>query len=496
MKSITIIFPHQLYAKHAALKNAETIYIVEEYLFFQQFKFHKGKLAYHRASMKYYADKLSKKHAIQYIDTTEKESDIRKLIPVLAKKGIEEIHFMNPTDFWLEKRLKEGCKKAKIEAVEYENMMFINSKEDLKTFFKEGKKSFFQTSFYKQQRVKHQILLEGDDQPLGGKWSYDSENRRKFPKSASVPQHFIPKSDKYWNEAVEYVKKNFSKNPGVLTKESLYPYTLAEAKKSLKHFFEHRFHLFGNYEDAIVKEVSILHHSVLTPMLNVGLLEPMEVVESAIEFADAHDVPLNSLEGFVRQIMGWREFIRGMYEAKGTYSRTKNYWGFYRKIPASFYDGTTGIPPIDITINKVLKTGYCHHIERLMILGNFMLLCEFDPKEVYRWFMELFIDAYDWVMVPNVYGMSQFADGGTFATKPYISGSNYIFKMSNYKKDEWHKIWDGLFWRFMDVHRDFFLSNPRLGMLVRMYDKMSDEKKEMHHKFGEDYLANLDKQPL
>jgi len=491
MKKITIIFPHQLYIKHPALKKTNVVYIVEEYLFFQEFKFHKGKLAYHRAGMKSYTDTLSKKHEVNYIGTTEKESDIRKLIPTLAKQGVEEIHYMNPTDFWLEKRIKEGCKKSKIETVEHENKMFINSKEDLKTFFKEGKRSFFQTSFYKQQRVKRQILLEGDDEPVGGKWSFDGDNRKKFPRSATVPQHFIPKSDKYWKEAVEYVNKNFSKNPGALSEEALYPYTHAEAKKSLKHFFEYRFHLFGDYEDAIVKEVSYLHHSVLTPMLNVGLLEPMEVVKAAIAFATENDVPLNSLEGFVRQIMGWREFIRGMYEAKGVYSRTKNYWGFDRKIPDSFYNGTTGIPPVDDTIKKVLQTGYCHHIERLMILGNFMLLCEFHPKEVYRWFMELFIDAYDWVMVPNVYGMSQFADGGTFATKPYISGSNYIFKMSNYKKGEWHKTWDGLFWRFMDVHRDFFLSNPRLGMLVKMYDKMNNEKKASHHEFAEDYLSKL-----
>jgi deoxyribodipyrimidine photolyase-related protein len=493
MKNIALIFPHQLFAKHPAIKASDAIYIIEEHLFFKQFKFHKAKLAFHRASMKYYADTLAKKHDITYIQSIEKESDIRHLIPALAKKGVEEIHFMNPTDFWLEKRIHETSKKAKIKTVAYENKMFINNQTDLKTFFKEGKKSFFQTSFYKQQRLKHQILLEGEDQPLGGKWSFDGDNRKKFPKSATVPQHFIPKSDKYWKESLDYIEKNFAKNPGVLSAESLYPYKPAEAIKSLQHFFEHRFHLFGDYEDAIVKEVSILHHSVLTPMLNIGLLEPMQVVKAAIEFAGEHDVPLNSLEGFVRQIMGWREFIRGMYEAKGVYSRTKNYWGFKRKIPASFYDGTTGIQPIDDTIKKVLETGYCHHIERLMVLGNFMLLCEFDPKEVYRWFMELFIDAYDWVMVPNVYGMSQFADGGTFATKPYISGSNYIFKMSNYKKDDWHKIWDGLFWRFMDVHRDFFLSNPRLGMLVRMYDKMSDEKKEAHHKFGNEFLDRLDK---
>ncbi len=176
---------------------------------------------------------------------------------------------------------------------------------------------------------------------------------------------------------------------------------------------------------------------------------------------------------------------------KGTQERTKNYWGFTRKIPPSFWNGTTGIEPIDITIKKVLETGYCHHIERLMVLGNFMLLCEFDPDEVYRWFMELFIDSYDWVMVPNVYGMSQFADGGLMATKPYISGSNYLMKMSDYKKGEWQPIWDGLFWRFMHTHRDFFLQNPRLGMLVNSFDKMTEEKQKAHLNNAETYLQSL-----
>jgi len=215
------------------------------------------------------------------------------------------------------------------------------------------------------------------------------------------------------------------------------------------------------------------------------------VVDRALAYAEENQVPINSLEGFVRQIIGWREFIRGMYEVKGTESRIRNFWGFERKIPKSFYEGTTGIVPVDETIKMVLKTGYCHHIERLMVLGNFMLLCEFHPDEVYRWFMELFVDAYDWVMVPNVYGMSQFADGGFFATKPYISGSNYIMKMSNYKKGDWQSIWDGLFWRFMDNNRDFFLKNPRLGMLVRTYDKMNPERQETLRNTAASFLKKI-----
>ena len=225
--------------------------------------------------------------------------------------------------------------------------------------------------------------------------------------------------------------------------------------------------------------------------MNVGLILPDEILERTLSFAEEENIPINSTEGFVRQIIGWREFIRGMYECKGSYSRTQNFWNFDRKIPACFYDGTTGIEPIDQTIKKILETGYCHHIERLMVLGNFMLLCEIDPDEVYRWFMELFIDAYDWVMVPNVYGMSQFADGGTFATKPYIAGSNYIKKMSNYPKGNWEATWDGLFWRFMMEQEEFFSSNPRLSMLVANLKRMSDDKKKEHLENAETFLRKI-----
>jgi len=287
------------------------------------------------------------------------------------------------------------------------------------------------------------------------------------------------------------VNEFFSDNYGEINKSFVYPNTFDESKKWFNEFLEKRFSEFGDYEDAIVAGENILHHSVLTPMLNIGLLTPKYIVEETLNFSEKHKIPLNSVEGFIRQIIGWREFIRGVYETSGSYQRTKNYWGFKRKIPESFWNGTMGIEPLDITIKKVLQTGYCHHIERLMVLGNFMLLCEFDPDEVYRWFMELFIDAYDWVMVPNIYGMSQFADGGLMATKPYISGSNYLMKMSDYKKGDWQLIWDGLFWRFMDKHREFFLSNPRLGMLIKTFDKMPDEKKKALLTAAENYLKTI-----
>ncbi len=241
----------------------------------------------------------------------------------------------------------------------------------------------------------------------------------------------------------------------------------------------------------MVMKEPILHHSLLSPLINAGLLSPQQVIEETLAESDALAIPLASLEGFLRQVMGWREFIRIVYEREGSRQRTKNYWNHTRKIPPAFYTGETGILPVDTVIRRVLETGYCHHIERLMVLGNFMLLCEFDPDEVFRWFMELFIDSYDWVMVPNVYGMTQFADGGLMTTKPYISGSNYLLKMGDWEKGPWQETWDGLFWRFMHLHRDFFTQNPRLGMLVKTFDKMTVEKRNQHLKKADEFLSKL-----
>lgn len=485
-KTVNIIFPHQLFSDSILLNNDNEVYLIEEFLFFKKVSFHKQKIAFHRASMKSYEHFLLKLgKTVHYIDSENELSDIRNFGKELTEKSIEKIEVIDPTDNWLERRIRRVLEGYELEI--HENPQFLNAKKDLLPFFRSDKKSFFQTSFYKQQRILRGILMDGGE-PRGGKWTYDDENRKKFPKNATPPAVHFPEKSDIWNEAVDYTLNQFGKNPGEVSINRLYPINHIECKEWLEQFLTYRFFDFGIYEDAIVKEYSILNHSVLSPMINAGLILPGEVIQRSLDFAEEGEIPINSVEGFVRQIIGWREFIRGMYECKGSHSRAVNYWKFDRKIPVSFYDGTTGIEPVDDTIKKVLETGYCHHIERLMILGNFMLLCEFDPDEVYRWFMELFIDAYDWVMVPNIYGMSQFADGGTFATKPYIGGSNYIKKMSNYGNGEWANIWDGLFWRFIDKHQDFFRSNPRMGMMVHSFNKMSQEKREAHLTTAETFI--------
>ena len=490
MKTAFLIFPHQLFKIVPTLSENTTVYLIEEFLFFDHYNFHKAKLSFHRASMKAYQDYLASENLKPvYVETKAAISDVRKLIKKLATENFSEIKYSVVHDNWLQKRLDESCEKYKLKNTAVPSPYFLNSLEELNEW-KQNNKKYFHHKFYQDQRKKHRIMVDAKDQPAGGQWSYDEENRKKIPAKHTVNKIAPLIENKYYKEAVNYIEKHFEKNYGECN-VMRYPTTFLEAEQWLEIFLKDRFTLFGDYEDALVNNNHQLYHSLLSPLMNVGLLTPKYVIDQALKFADKHQIPINSVEGFVRQIIGWREFMNMVYFQIGNEQRTRNFWNFKRKLPASFWDGTTGIEPIDVIIKEILKTGYCHHIERLMVLGNFMLLCEFDPDDVYRWFMEMFIDSYDWVMVPNVYGMSQYADGGLTTTKPYVSGSNYIIKMSNYKKGEWSEIWDSLFWRFMDVHRTVMGKNMRIGMLIKSFDKMPQEKRERYHEVSDKFFANL-----
>ena len=492
MKPINLIFPNQLFKNSELLSQDFRHFVIEESLFFNHYNFHKQKIFFHRCSMRNYYDFLKNKNfEVYYINSYDENSDIRKFIKNQVSKEFELIKCIDPEDNYLERRLKESCEKQNIKIEFYNNPAFINSKDDLSTFFRKDKKKLFQTSFYKSERVRLNILLENNQKPAGGKWTYDELNREKYPKNKETPKIKFSRKTKNHMEAIEYVNKYYDTNNGELNEDFIYPTDFETSEKWLEQFLNVRFDEFGPYEDAVLKEKSIINHSILSPLMNSGLISPKLIVDKTIEYYHSNNIRINSCEGFIRQIIGWREFIRGVYICKGVEERTKNFWGFKRKIPISFYNGTTGIEPVDDTIKKINHTAYANHIERLMIIGNFMLLCEFDPDEVYRWFMELFIDSYDWVMVPNVYGMSQFADGGLMSTKPYISSSNYILKMSNYKKGDWCKIWDALFWNFMDKQRDFFLKNPRMRMLISSFDKMDISKRETHLITADNFLKTL-----
>ncbi len=488
MSSASLVFPHQLFDPSPILTQEQRVFMVEDPLFFSQYAFHRQKLMLHRASMKTYEQHLrERKFDVRYVEAIELRST-EDIAMIASRSGVKTLHVVDPEDDYVLRKLAKGCKRAGVLLGIVPDPNFLTSTEEIEKFVAK-KKSLFFTSFYIEQRKRLQCLLEADGSPLGGKWSFDTENRKRLPKGHPIPKMPASKEDRFSKEAREYVRARFLNAIGK-DEPLIYPSSHEAALAWLDSFIENRLASFGDFEDAIAKNETLLFHSCLTPMLNIGLISPRTILDRVGE--NAHKLELNSLEGFVRQVIGWREYVRLVYRNYGGKQRTTNFWSFSRTIPKSFYDGTTGIEPVDTVIHRVLETGYCHHIERLMILGNFMLLCEFHPDEVYRWFMELFVDAYDWVMVPNVYGMSQHADGGLMTTKPYISGSSYVLRMSDFKRGPWCDIWDALYWNFIDKHRGFFEGNPRMMVMTRQLDRMGN-KLESHRENANRYLKSLDR---
>jgi deoxyribodipyrimidine photolyase-related protein len=482
MKKVGLIFPNQLYKKSKLLDICDEIYVIEHSLFFGEKKyvsnFHKNKLVLHRASMRYFYDEEIKcqKHYIEF-DTELEE--------VLKKLKNSRIIVYEPKDFLLENRLNKLAKEYKIEIEFIPNPGFLTSPEIYNEYFDNHK--YFMTPFYIEQRKRLNILVDKNSKPLHGKWTFDTENRLKIPKNLEIPKIKFFGNNEYVLEAKKYIEKHFTSNLGI-TDNFIYPINHNEALNALHVFLKERLNEFGPYEDAMKIDSVFNFHSVLSSSINIGIITPQEVIRETLEYAKEHKVNFASLEGFIRQIIGWREFMMIIYERDGVTERKSNFFNHKNKLPKSFYNATTGIKPVDDTIIKANNFAYSHHIERLMVMGNFMCLCEIEPDEIYKWFMEYYIDAYDWVMVPNVYGMSQFADGGLITTKPYVSSSNYILKMSDYKKDEWCEIWDGLFWRFLHKNKAKIASNSRIGMLLKTndYSKVKDKIK-----IGDKFLDNL-----
>lgn len=493
MSEAVLIYPHQLFENHPLLKKGVTIFLIEEPLMFTQYIFHKQKLIFHRASMQAYKDFLIQKGCtVEYIEFSAitKTEDIVK---ILTTHKINKVSFCDVVDNWLYTKLTNSLFKNNIFYTIVDTPLFITSQKDLDSFFLplvQKNKKFLMKTFYEWQRKRLNILIEKDGGPVGGKWSYDEDNRKKIPKGFTLPKDPTPNVNIYVTEATTYTELYFKDNYGQV-ESFFYPISFIGAKSWLNSFLENKLCLFGPYEDAITTEGNFLFHSILSPLLNAGLLTPEYVLEQTLLYAQKNNVPISSLEGFVRQLIGWREYIRAVYVYLGTIERTSNYFKSERSIPKSFWQGNTGIAPVDDTIKKSLKYAYAHHIPRLMIMGNFMNLCQFKPDEVHRWFMEMYIDAYDWVMVPNVYSMALYADGGLITTKPYISGSSYVLKMSDYKKGDWSQIWDALFWNFVDIHFELLSGEGRLGFIGITYQKMSQEKKEIYKEKAKQFLKTI-----
>ena len=487
---LVLILGNCLFQNHKLLEpDDKTIFFMaEDYGLCRYLKYHKHKLIMILSAMRSHRDELQKNYIVEYFELNKESNELsfeEKLLKSCAKYDIKEIVTYDIENHFFRNRLKAFSKKNNLQLKIKSSPAFLTSHEK----FLEYKKSFkrlFMNDFYIWQRKRLNILVTEDGKPINEKWSFDKENRKKLPKNIFIPKLPDLKITKNTKQASELVDDYFKDHPGEVNNFYL-PTTRKQAISWLDNFFINRFTNFGPYEDAISSKDHFVFHSVLSPLINIGLLTPPEIIEKALTSHDNNDVPFQSLEGFVRQIIGWREFIRGVYN---TNDFRQNFFNHKRKLNSKWYSGETGIPPLDTVIKRVNKYGYCHHIERLMVISNLMLLCEIDPEEVNRWFTELFVDSSDWVMEPNVYGMGQFADGGSFATKPYISGSNYILKMSDFKKGDWCDTWDGLYWRFINKHRKFFSGNSRMSMMVRMLDKINEDKRIRIFKLAEEFIES------
>tara|TARA_B100000965_G_scaffold324828_1_gene286910 strand:- start:1462 stop:2952 length:1491 start_codon:yes stop_codon:yes gene_type:complete len=495
VKKIFLIFPNQLFKLKKNSIEVKHIALIEDSLFFGcdpewPQKFHCQKLIFHKATMDFYKEDLKDKgYDVIYI-SHKRGIRTEYNLNYLAKKGFNHFIAYEAFDWSLEKRIKEFCNKNKFSLEIKKNHMSLTEK-DLEEDTLTQKKIHGMQKFYKKQRQSLNILIDKEGSPTGGEWSFDKMNRKKLPRNIKVPNVTSVKTNKFLKQAKKDVISSYSDYFGYHEKFN-YPVTHRDAEEWLDNFLIERFNLFGDYEDAISSKHRVLWHSLLSPLINTGLLTPKQIINKAKIFYQSNNIPINSYEGFIRQIIGWREFILIIYKRNNLELRNGNFWGFEDKpIPSSFYTGNTGIRPLDDSIKNILDTGYAHHIERLMIIGNFMLLCRFHPNRVYKWFMELFIDSYDWVMVPNVYGMSQFSNGGLFTTKPYISGSNYIRKMSNYKAENWCETWDSLFWTFIDDYKDIFRKQYRFSMILRNLEKMNSMKKNQYKKNANNFLSKL-----
>ena len=487
---IQIILGNQLFpAEHLPPPKHSVVFMAEDVSLCTYVRHHKKKLVLFLAAMRNYADGLRALgydvlyHALEDRDESSYEN---KLAAAVDASQAKRLRIFEIEDRFMQHRLLDWATRQGTELTIERSPMFLCNRERF-TDFLQSVESPRMADFYREERRRLGLLVDRSGAPIGGRWSFDADNRKKLPAGIDPPAVPRPPPQQHVSTVTSLVNQRFADHPGS-TEDFSFPVTRQAALASLDDFLEQRFESFGPYEDAISQRSRTLFHSLLSPSLNLGLITPDEVIAKAVKYAEAHDTPLNSLEGFVRQIAGWREFVRGIYQNYGEKQEASNFWNHHRQLTHSWYRGDTGIPPLDDAVRNAWEHGWDHHIARLMIVGNLMNLCEIEPSEAHRWFMEMYVDSSDWVMGPNVYGMALFSDGGIFATKPYICGSNYLLKMSDYARGDWCDVVDGLYWRFVDKHANFFSANPRLSMMPRSLARLKPERKSKIFAAAERFL--------
>jgi deoxyribodipyrimidine photolyase-related protein len=491
-RPLRLVLPHQLFESHLDVPEDTTFVLVEHDLMFRQYRFHQQKLVLHRASMRRFADRLrGRGHDVVVLETDGRTTSRAAVAREVRRLRPTRVSVYDVVDDWLARDLTAALAAGGYELTAedvLETPNFLTTRAQLHDLFA-GTRAPRMQHFYAAQRERLDILLTDTGKPVGGRWSFDAENRKKLPRHHPVPEpglvHGVDRHE-HVAEAIAWVRRAFPDNPGDADAFA-WPTSHAEAHALLETFLAERPAEFGPYEDALSSEHPYLFHALLTPALNVGLVSPRHVLNRVLDVGDG--VTLPSLEGFVRQLIGWREYMRAAYVVHGRRMRTGNSLGHTRPLPEGWWTAQTGLAPVDLVIRRVLDHGWAHHIERLMVLGNAMCLLRIDPDAAYEWFMEMFVDAYDWVMVPNVYAMSQFAAGAMITTKPYVSGSNYLRTMSDYPTGDWTEAWDALYWTFVRDHHDVFAGNARSRMIASLYDGMEPATKAAHSRRAASWLA-------
>lgn len=449
-------------------------------------KHHKKKLVFILSAMRNFAKLLyEKKHNILYINLDDEEntgSFSNEIARISKKYNCQKLIVTEPSEYRVYNEII-NIKSLDVKIVE--DHRFFCSIEDFKEFHKD-KKDFIMENFYRYMRKKYNILMS-EGKPVGGKWNFDHENRKAIKSIVKIPKRDFIDNDKITSEVKKLVENNFREHFGNI--EPFYMATTrVSALKIFENFLHNRFALFGKYQDAMLEGEDFMYHSHISFYLNNGLLEAKEVVEQAEKYGLENNIPLNSVEGFIRQILGWREYVRGIYWLEMPNYKNKNFLKAKNHLPDFYWNGNTELNCLKESIRNTKENSYAHHIQRLMILGNFALISEVNPDKLSEWYLIVYADAYEWVELPNVLGMVLYADEGLLATKPYASSGAYINKMSNYcvncKYDV--KLKNGanacpfnyLYWNFLIKNKDQLMHNQRMRMIYAILDKFTKEKKE------------------
>ncbi len=454
-------------------------------------------------AMREFSDYLSSQgHKVHYIkldNPNNKQKLDDNLIGLFTQYKITRFEYQEPDESRLEEQLANFCRQLNIPSEMCSSEHFYTSRTDLKDFF-HGKKQYLMENFYRDMRRKHTILMYDSKTPEGNEWNFDKKNRKKLPKGIHIPEPISFHHNA--THITDLLKNHKIKTIGSINENDFeWPVNRKESLLTLNYFTENLLPSFGTYQDAMTEKSWSVFHSRLSFSLNTKMLSPKEVIDSVISKYRENPgiISLAQVEGFVRQILGWREYMRGIYWAFMPEYENKNYFSHTRALPEFYWTGKTQMNCMKHAIDQSLQHAYAHHIQRLMVTGNFALMAGINPDEIDKWYLGIYIDAIQWVEITNTRGMSQFADGGIIATKPYISSANYIHKMSDYCNSCFynHKIkvganscpFNSLYWNFYFRNRNKLGNNPRVGMMYRTWDKMSVQKQKEILNQAENYLS-------